>query len=125
MTREEALAKWRAVLDAGERYGAMVHISKIVPEFLTDIQALAAAGTDVLSITEAALLSGYSQDHLRKEIAKGTIPNAGRKGKPALRRADVPQKPGHTPPLPNASTATDSSRRRIALEANHTPPRSA
>ncbi|HEX8726058.1 MAG TPA: hypothetical protein VF737_11785, partial [Gemmatimonadaceae bacterium] len=35
---------------------------------------------------------GYSKDHLRKCVADGTIPNAGSKGRPRIRRGDLPKK---------------------------------
>jgi hypothetical protein len=47
----------------------------------------------LLTIGEAAALSGYSQDHLRKLIRARRIQNAGRPGKPLVRLADLPRKP--------------------------------
>ena len=47
-----------------------------------------------LSLAEAAALSGYSVDHLRRLLADEKIPNAGRPGSPAILRADLPMKPG-------------------------------
>lgn len=59
--------------------------------------ALAAVAGEVLTLAEAALASGYSADHLRKELAAGRLPNAGKKHAPAIRRADLPRKAGHVP----------------------------
>lgn len=62
--------------------------------------AIAETAGDVLTLAEAARLSGYSADHLRALVAEGKIPNAGAKYRPAIRRADVPRKPGATPAAP-------------------------
>ncbi|MDB4890458.1 MAG: hypothetical protein JWL61_2313 [Gemmatimonadetes bacterium] len=43
--------------------------------------------------------SGYSADRLRHKIAAQEIPNAGRKGSPKIRRADLPRK-GHRSGMP-------------------------
>jgi hypothetical protein len=62
-------------------------------------RAVAAADHTILSLAEAAQESGYSCDHLRHLLAAGTIPNAGRKHKPRVRRADLP----HRAPRPSRS----------------------
>ena len=46
-----------------------------------------------LTLAGAALLGGYSEDHLGRMVREGRIPNAGRRGAPRIRRADVPIKP--------------------------------
>ena len=48
----------------------------------------------LLTLPEAARLSGYSADHLGRLVREGTIPNAGRPGSPRIARGDVPVKPG-------------------------------
>ena len=47
---------------------------------------------ETLTLAEAALESSYSTEHLRKMVASRTIPNAGGKGRPRIRRGDVPLK---------------------------------
>lgn len=56
-------------------------------------RALVHKAEEVLTLAEAAALSGYSADHLARRIREGTLPNAGRPNAPRLRRADVPIKP--------------------------------
>lgn len=51
-----------------------------------------AADEEVLSLTAAAAASGYSSDTLRHMVANGRIPNAGRRGAPRIRRADLPRR---------------------------------
>ena len=60
------------------------------------LEAIREAEARVLTLTEAAEASGYSSDHLRRLIADGRITNAGRRGAPRIRLADLPSKPGAT-----------------------------
>lgn len=55
--------------------------------------AIETAADEVLTLSEAALVSGYSADHLRHLVADGTIANQGRKGAPRVRRGDLPARP--------------------------------
>jgi hypothetical protein len=54
--------------------------------------AMQESEAEVLTLDEAATASGYSADHLRKCVAAGAIPNAGDKGRPRIRRGDLPRK---------------------------------
>lgn len=45
-----------------------------------------------LTLQKAAEESGYSVSHLQHLVADGEIPNAGRKGRPRIRRGDLPIK---------------------------------
>ena len=60
--------------------------------------ALRRHGDALLTLTEAANESGYSVDHLGREIAHSKIPNAGRPHAPRVRRSDLPKKAGALPP---------------------------
>jgi hypothetical protein len=60
--------------------------------------ALQGQDAELLNLTQAAAESGYSADHLGREIARGRIPNAGRRNAPKVRRTDLPRKPGALPP---------------------------
>lgn len=46
-----------------------------------------------LTLSEAARESGYSKRRLRELITSGKVPQAGRKGAPRIKRADLPRKP--------------------------------
>lgn len=48
-----------------------------------------------LTLREASSEGGYSTDHLGRLIRNGTLPNAGREGKPRILRRHVPLQPGH------------------------------
>ena len=51
-----------------------------------------------LTLKEASELGGYSEDHLGRLLREKKISNAGRKGAPRIRRADVPTKSGYVAP---------------------------
>jgi hypothetical protein len=55
-------------------------------------RALQVTESEVLTIGQAALESGYSTEQLRRLIRQGRLPNAGRSGSPRLRRADLPRR---------------------------------
>ncbi len=52
--------------------------------------------SEELTVTQAAAESGYSEEHLRRQVRNEQIPNAGRPNAPRIRRADVPKKPGRS-----------------------------
>jgi len=53
-------------------------------------QALAAYGEDILTLAQAARVSGYSHDHLARMLRESPELNAGRPGAPRIRRRDLP-----------------------------------
>lgn len=55
-------------------------------------EALRSADDEELTLSEAAKASGYSARRIRELIASGAIPNAGEKGRPRIRRGDLPRK---------------------------------
>lgn len=67
-------------------------------------RALEVFGAETLSLTEAAEVSGYSAGYLGSLVKRRTIPNAGRKGAPRIRRADVPLKRPNGPGRPARPT---------------------
>ncbi|MEP6496121.1 MAG: hypothetical protein ABJF01_25830 [bacterium] len=59
-------------------------------------RALRSDDDQQLTLSEAALRSGYSTDHLARLIRDGRLPNAGRRGSPRIRVADLPIRPRPT-----------------------------
>ena len=55
-------------------------------------EAVRADQDRLLTVAEAALESGFSEDHLRHGVADGKIRNAGKKGAPRIRHCDLPIK---------------------------------
>ena len=66
-----------------------------------------------LSLKEAAEESGYSEAHMQRLIAEGSIPNAGRKHKPKVRRGDLPKKVARS----SGPGVASSVKRRATLSA--------
>jgi hypothetical protein len=60
-------------------------------------EAIRAAQDEQLTLQEAALESGYSVRRLRELVADGSIPQAGEKGRPRIRRGDLPRRAGAVP----------------------------
>jgi hypothetical protein len=90
----EVLSQWKARAQDAERLADTrgAHLLRLCAEELEG--ALEESGDAPLSLKEAAQESGYSVDHLRRQIRQGKIQNAGRKNAPKIRRADLPRKAG-------------------------------
>lgn len=54
--------------------------------------ALRADGDETLTLANAAAASGYSERRLRELLAEGALPNAGGRGRPRIRRGDLPKR---------------------------------
>lgn len=94
MKLDELQQRWSIRREEFSRLGAQVDGAKVIDEFLTDLAETSRVEADqLLSIREAARLSGYSVEHLARSVRCGRIPNSGRKNKPLIRRNDLPQKP--------------------------------
>ncbi len=88
----ELAAAWRArAADLAEfSRGSAAAFRRCADELEASLQV---AALDDLTLAEAAQQSGYSVDHLARLVREGRIPNAGRRGKPMIRRSDLPVRP--------------------------------
>ena len=69
MIADEFRAKWRAEAASMERRGALVSGPVLIAEILVDVDALLREPADELvSLDEAAKISGYSADHLARLV---------------------------------------------------------
>ena len=90
---KDLIARWRAEAETVGRCG---HEStgKLIRRLAVEVdEALKDDQDEALTLAEAALESSYSTEHLRKMVASGAIPNAGGKGRPRIRRSDLPSRP--------------------------------
>lgn len=96
---------WREEADRlRERYGAD-RLARLSEVHARELEKLLNLGLDEeLTLAEAAEVSGYSKSHLRHLVSDGEIPNAGRKGRPRIRRADLPMKHGEPRRSPRAES---------------------
>lgn len=85
---------------AGPATEGSAHVYERVADELE--AALRWQAEQLLTLDEAHAESGYTADHLGREVRKGRIPNAGQKGAPRIRRGDLPRKAGALPPPPVA-----------------------
>ena len=92
MTPRELATQWRQDAEMFDRYSA-TQLADVCRRHADDLDsALRSADDDVLDLATAARESGYSAERLRHLVADKTVPNAGRKGSPRIRRGDLPSK---------------------------------
>ena len=95
MVLAELIDHWQARRDELDTLGAQVTAAALFDEILADIRLLLQGqGEELLNLTQAAEVSGYTADHLGRLVRSGTIPNQARFRAPKIRRADVPIRPG-------------------------------
>lgn len=95
-----ALARrWRCeAADLRARYGDE-RLARLCEVHAGELErAMAAQEQAVLSLSEAAQASGFSEGHIRALIAAGDLRNVGRRYRPRVLRGELPRKPGWTPP---------------------------
>lgn len=116
-TLSDLRRKWEARLGEWRALGIRLDGEKVASEVLADLQGLVAE--DLVTLSEASRIGGYSADHLQRLVAQGTIQNRGARGRPRIRREDVPTKPGYgSAALPVCSRDDQlSARRRIVADA--------
>ena len=85
-------AEWRAKAEEFRRFGA--DDQALTLEACADDlgEAYRAWQDEPLTLEEAAEESGYGYSSLQQRVSSGEIPNAGEKGQPRIRRADLPRK---------------------------------
>jgi hypothetical protein len=90
MSPADLPASWRRDAELLDAHGA-VQAAATCRRHADELEAaLRDAEDEALPLVVAVKESGYSDRRLRELIADGTIPNAGRKGSPRVRRGDLP-----------------------------------
>ncbi len=87
-------SRWRGEAEHQRELGAMGQACTLDWCASELERALQDEGDSILTLKEAAALSGLSADHLGRLVREGKIPNAGRENAPRIRRGDVPIKTG-------------------------------
>lgn len=94
MNTQELRQRWQLKREEFAQLAVHVDGVRVIDAFLADLDSRERDEADeLLSVARAASLSGYSPEHLARCIRTGKIPNAGVKGRPRIRRADLPRKP--------------------------------
>ena len=86
-------AHWRDEAETLRRRGATAQ-AVVLESCAEELEsALQQQHDEVLNLTQASRVSGYSREHLGRLLKEGTIPNAGQLGAPKIRRGNLPTKP--------------------------------
>ncbi|PYO97696.1 MAG: hypothetical protein DMD60_06080 [Gemmatimonadetes bacterium] len=94
MTRDEFLVRWRGRSDELARLGAQVDGAKMCGEVLHDFELVCQGEDDAeLTLDEAAEVSSYSPDHLRRLVRDDKLRAYKRGRRLFFRRAELPKKP--------------------------------
>jgi hypothetical protein len=97
MTRDELLNKWAEQAEQMRRRQIWVSGAELCLEFLEDFHRVELSEQEaVLTLRQAADISGYSRAHLGRLVRDGklrTLRPPGSKGHLTFRRFDLPQKP--------------------------------
>ena len=114
MKREEFIGKWTAERDEFCRLRSLVDGAKLLDDVLQDFTTVTTgAEPELLTLREAAELSGYTRQHLARLIQQGKLKNYGRPNAPRVRRGDLPIKPGYLPPGAETANISNASRGQI------------
>ena len=87
------IARWRTDAAVFRRYGRDAD-AYVLELHATEVEAaLQRTADEVLTLPQAATVSGYSAEHLGRLIRDAKLRNAGRPNAPRVRRGDLPSKP--------------------------------
>ncbi len=89
---DRLISQWRDKAATFRRRGVAVHAT-LLESCADDIEsALRQKHDELLNLTVAARVSGYSREHLGRLLKEGKIPNAGKPNAPKIRRGNLPTK---------------------------------
>ena len=107
-------AEWRKRATELERYAPAA--AEAFRDAADQLESALQSKADSVTIKEAAALGGFSTDHIQRLVASGRIENVGRKGRPRIRRDDIPMKPGFAA-LQRAKLQKHSTNSRLSTSA--------
>lgn len=97
-----------ALREEHARLGSFVRADRLLDGILGILAPLGTAPEPTYTLTEAAMMTGYSRDHLGRKVTNGEIPNRGRPGAPRVRLSECPTKKLDSPlPVRPASSAQE------------------
>lgn len=90
-------ARWREDAQVLRRYGAGGR-ARMLERMAAELEeSIMGGGDEVVDLSRAVVLSGFTRGHLRRLMHDGKLIPAGRNGRePLFRISDLPRKPGHT-----------------------------
>ena len=114
------LKRWRIKHETYSEDGALVSGAKLAEQIVEELEALlhSRSSGELVTLSEAARLSGFSADYLRRLIRKGDLEDHGKPHKPLLALESLPRKPGCL--LNRAEDANvPEPKRRVAFSVIH------
>jgi hypothetical protein len=101
------LERWRTEAEVLRRRGAQPQADALETCAAELEEFERARDLEALSLEQAVALSGYSYSALQKMLAEDELTNVGKRGKPLVRRGDLPRKarPAAMPDLAGAVIA--------------------
>ena len=90
-------ARWREDAEVLRRYGAASR-ARMLERLAAELEeSLVGGGEELVDLSRAVALSGFTRGHLRRLMGDSKLIPAGHKGRePLFRVSDLPRKPGHT-----------------------------
>jgi len=85
-------AEWRHKATMLREYGAAAQAAAIEACAVELTDAIRAWQDEPLTLEQAVTETGYGYSTLQQKVAAGEIPNVGSKGRPRMRRCDLPRK---------------------------------
>ena len=92
MSLHDLAQRWEREAELLDGYGATEASAAARRHAAELTEAILTAEEEELSISQAAAESGYSSRRLREFIAEGSIENSGERGRPRIKRRDLPRK---------------------------------
>ena len=92
------------------RHRGQEDMARMVESYSGDLELeISKENSELLTIAEAATLSGYSEEHLRRLARSGDLPTTrnGDRGRIQITRGDVPKKPGRSKSKGDAQRSPD------------------
>jgi hypothetical protein len=94
MTAADLVTRWRQQAAEYDRDGQPG--ARLLARVADELEAAVSSTDAIVTLNDAARLSGYSADHLGRLIRDGKLTNHGTKHRPRVHVADLPKKAGST-----------------------------
>lgn len=120
MTLQHLLKYWRQRHEIYVADGALVSGAKVAEQVIRDLELAINSGAadDLVTLSEAARLSGFSADYLRRLIRGGQLEDFGKPHKPLLSVESLPRKAGCLLNQPEGANIAEP-KRRVAFSVIH------
>lgn len=92
MAVEQLLQRWRQDATLLRQYKNHQQAEWLEDRAAEVEAALRERDAELVSLTDAARISGYTADHLGRQVRRGILKNYGRSNAPKVRRGDLPRK---------------------------------